>query len=1110
MFKKFIILTCLFPLASEAAIDKLRVVWQENPESDAKVVWNQVSGDTSVLRYGKLDHGLDAQAYENSQVPQVSEVFKEMDTRFAKISGLDADTNYYFVIEDNEGVSQRYFFRTAADTQKPFQFIQGGDSRNNRDVRQDGNLLVSKIRPLFVSFGGDMTASNTVTQWQDWLDDWQLTVTADGRVFPIVPIRGNHEDASIIPGIFGVDNPDATYKISISDNLFVQYLLNSNIDTEAQKDWMAADLSETFESAVFLSASYHKPMRPHAANKSEGDAVYDSWAQLFYNYRFDLLCENDSHCVKRTVRVKPSSEAGSSEGFIAADDGYVLIGEGCWGAPLRSADDPKDWTLDSGAFNSFDIVNVHLDKVEVMTVDFAGAQSVGALTELDDTFALPSDLNIWQANGGAVQVIAKRERGGVIGDIATTVFNSSASWSYYDGIDAPDPLWMVSEFDASAWSVGDGELGYGDGDEATVLDYGGVSSNKTIAYYFRKQFSLSTVDDSSSLTLDLVFDDGAVIYVNGVELDRQNMAEGEVDHGTLALTTVNDKLQTILVPYTYLVAGENTVAIEVHQKSTTSSDVSFSADLVSNQNNVGDIATGVKQTVFEYFSEWAYYDLTAAPASDWNQLEFDGSAWANAASEFGYGDGDETTLLDDGGDPEMRTATYYFRKEFSLSAVDELSKLSLDLTFDDGAVVYCNGQEAGRVNIVSGPVAHTSYASVAVNNNATTTFDIPSSMLNVGNNVIAIELHNVNATSDDVSMNAQMFSNQENVGEAPVAEFAIFDFGGSWIYSDSVDAPAVGWQQTDFDDASWSYGVGEFGFGDGDESTLLDFGPDSNQKTCSYYFRKDIVLTAIDEESLLTLDLVYDDGMVIYMNGQEVERVRMADGVVTHTTFATSTVGNNAKISIIIPSSYLVVGRNSLAVEVHNRSGRSSDISFNAQLISNQENQGDLVDEIISYGDVWSYSDTIEAPATDWFGLSFDDGQWSVGESQFGFGDGDEATVLDFGPNSSDKTASYYFRHTVNLEHVMNVDAITMDLTYDDGAVIYVNGVEVNRLKMADGVVTHTTYASSRSENSKSSFTIPLSYFVEGENVIAIEIHNQNHRSSDVSMDAQLKVKRAQ
>ena len=290
----------------------------------------------------------------------------------------------------------------------------------------------------------------------------------------------------------------------------------------------------------------------------------------------------------------------------------------------------------------------------------------------------------------------------------------------------------------------------------------------------------------------------------------------------------------------------------------------------------------------------------------------------------------------------------------------------------------------------------------------------------------------------------------------------------------------------------------------------MDFGPDSNLKTPAYYFRKDIVLTAINPQSLLTLDLVYDDGMVIYMNGQEVDRVRMADGEVTHTTFANSSVRNNAKISIIIPSSYLVVGRNTLAVEVHNRSNRSSDISFNAQLVSSQENQGDLVEEIISYGGVWAYSDAIEAPAADWFGVSFDDAQWSVGESQFGFGDGDEATVLDFGPDSSNKTASYYFRRTVNLDHVMNVDAMTMDLSYDDGAVIYVNGAEVNRLKMADGLVTHTTYASSRSENSKSNFTIPLSYFVEGENVVAIEIHNQSGRSSDISMDAQLKVKRAQ
>ena len=81
-------------------------------------------------------------------------------------------------------------------------------------------------------------------------------------------------------------------------------------------------------------------MRPHYASKSEGDDEYLNWAQLFYDHAVDLVIECDSHIVKRTHPVRPSTATGSDEGFIQDDvAGTVYIGEGCWGAPLRSADD---------------------------------------------------------------------------------------------------------------------------------------------------------------------------------------------------------------------------------------------------------------------------------------------------------------------------------------------------------------------------------------------------------------------------------------------------------------------------------------------------------------------------------------------------------------------------------------------------------------------------------------------------------------------------------------------------------------------------------------------------------------------------------------------------
>ncbi len=596
-----------------ADTDKYRIVWQSKPESEATVIWNQISGMNPKIYYSTLDHGQNTGNYENSKSPDSTLSYKGMSNQFVNLNGLQADTNYYFVIADSQGVSERMYFRTAAATKQPFKFIQGGDSRNNRGVRQDGNMLVAKLRPLFVSFGGDMISSGTDSEWQNWFDDWQLTIASDGRVTPIVPVRGNHESSNHIPKLFGISNYDAYYKISINDNLFCQYLLNSEINTSgAQKTWLSTDLASNYSNVTFLSASYHKPMRPHVSSKSEGNHVYDAWAQLFYDYRFDVLAENDSHCVKRTTAVKPSSESGSDEGFIAASDGYVKIGEGCWGAPLRSADDPKNWTLDLGSFNSFDLLHVYTDKIEVRTIKFANQLNVGSLSELDDVFELPANLNIWQANGGAVQTVLPKNRTGV-NPVNYVAFEFGSEWKYYDEVNAPPAAWKDIGFDDSSWQTGNGQLGYGDGDESTVLDYGGDSSNKTITYYFRKNFSLSSVNNETSMKFNILYDDAAIVYVNGQEVQRINMPTGTVTHTTTAASTASDNSQAnVVIAASFLSAGVNTICVEVHNRSKTSSDISFDGGLTSNQDNIG--------SAVQIVSEKGSFNIQQPDSNTWHSV----------------------------------------------------------------------------------------------------------------------------------------------------------------------------------------------------------------------------------------------------------------------------------------------------------------------------------------------------------------------------------------------------------------------------------------------------------------------------------------------------------
>src|SRR5206468_3696432 len=140
-------------------------------------------------------------------------------------------------------------------------------------------------------------------------------------------------------------------------------------------------------------------------------------------------------------------------------------------------------------------------------------------------------------------------------------------------------------FNDAGWASGLAQLGYGDGDEATVVGYGGNASAKYITTYFRRTFSVTNPANFGSLALRILRDDGAVVYLNGVEAFRTNMPTGTINHTTLASAAVTgaDESTFVSAPLSpsLLVAGANVIAVELHQADPTSSDISFDLELLA-------------------------------------------------------------------------------------------------------------------------------------------------------------------------------------------------------------------------------------------------------------------------------------------------------------------------------------------------------------------------------------------------------------------------------------------------------------------------------------------------------------------------------------------------
>lgn len=179
----------------------------------------------------------------------------------------------------------------------------------------------------------------------------------------------------------------------------------------------------------------------------------------------------------------------------------------------------------------------------------------------------------------------------------TTLVTSGSSWKYLSNGSNQGTAWRSTTFSDTSWSSGLAQLGYGDGDEATVLSYGTSSSKKYITTYFRKTFNLADPTIYSNYTLNVKRDDGVVIYINDVEVYRNNMPTGSIAYNTLASSACSDDgsgfLATTLTPtQTGFVAGNNTIAVEIHQNALNSSDISFDFSLTGNTTTV---ASAIKQ-----------------------------------------------------------------------------------------------------------------------------------------------------------------------------------------------------------------------------------------------------------------------------------------------------------------------------------------------------------------------------------------------------------------------------------------------------------------------------------------------------------------------------------
>ena len=166
---------------------------------------------------------------------------------------------------------------------------------------------------------------------------------------------------------------------------------------------------------------------------------------------------------------------------------------------------------------------------------------------------------------------------------------------------------------------------------------------------------------------------------------------------------------------------------------------------------------------------------------------------------------------------------------------------------------------------------------------------------------------------------------------------------------------------------------------------------------------------------------------------------------------------------------------------------------------------GNATAKAISKGDSWSYWDKGSLDGTDWKTGSTSD--WAEGPTPLGYGKSSIVTTISYGGDSSQKYPTYYFRKNMTVDNEpANIASLSLDFTADDGFIVYINGTEAFRYLMPEGEVTYSTYATTYAPDNPDSGTIdlPVNLLRKGENIIAVEVHNNVPGSSDIYWDAEI------
>ncbi len=337
-------------------------------------------------------------------------------------------------------------------------------------------------------------------------------------------------------------------------------------------------------------------------------------------------------------------------------------------------------------------------------------------------------------------------------------------------------------------------------------------------------------------------------------------------------------------------------------------------------------------------------------------------------------------------------------------------------------------------------------------------------------------------------------------GVFPVAK------NSSWKYDDSGSELNSGWTDLSYNDSNWSFGNGVLGYSNGNETSTLSYGGSSSNKNITTYLRHTFNVKDSSVYDSLVFNVMRDDGVVVYVNGNEAFRMNMPSGTIGYDTLAVAAVGGSdeSKYFEYKTKNLLRNGRNVIAVELHQNSPSSSDLSFDMEVGFELPPLKPASFPFAKNSDWHFFNEGVSLDDKSWQDSSFDDNNWDQGKGVLGYGNA-VATTLSYGSDPNNKYPTAYFRRDINIDLATLPDSFELGVLRDDGIIFYVNGKEVRRDNLPSGIITYDSLAiETISGSAETTYYTSVLYkkdFKQGVNTIAVELHNRDLYSSDLAFD---------